>query len=401
MIAESNMNKGHPLSSAAAPGGMLADIPLAPGKACRAFAPEGLGVGFWEWRAPENTPRLADGWRELLGHAEACGGEAEAAWESLAHPDDLPGCLAAFERHARGETPLLQHECRLRTGDGSYRWFLARGKTLPGGADGAPPRVAGTLVDVTDRKELECALASQQSRYRAVVETVVDGIVVIDAGGAIQSLNPAAERIFGYAAQELVGHSVNRLMPEPYRGAHDHYLRRYAETGQAHIIGYGREVVGLRKNGTTFPASLAVSEMRIDGSAYFTGIVRDITTRKRSEESLLIAASVYRSIGEAVLVTDADNNIITVNEPFTALTGYELHELIGKNPKILAGGRQDRAFYEAMWNSLQTEGRWQGEIWNRRKNGQAYLESLSISIVYGDDGKPLRHVAVFSELAPG
>jgi PAS domain S-box-containing protein len=175
-------------------------------------------------------------------------------------------------------------------------------------------------------------------------------------------------------------------------------LRRYAETGKAHVIGYGREVVGLRKNGATFPISLAVSEMRIDGNAYFTGIIRDITTRKRSEEALLIAASVYRSMGEAILVTDADNSIITVNEPFTQLTGYELHELIGKNPSILASGRQDGAFYATMWHCLKTEGRWQGEIWNRRKNGQEYLESLSISIIYDDNGDVLRHVAVFSEI---
>jgi PAS domain S-box-containing protein len=146
--------------------------------------------------------------------------------------------------------------------------------------------------------------------------------------------------------------------------------------------------------------NLAIDEMRIGGSTYFTGIIRDITTRKRSEEALLIAASVYRNIGEAILVTDADNNIITVNEPFTRLTGYELHELIGQNPKVLSSGRQDTAFYENMWRCLNTDGHWRGELWNRRKNGQEYLESLSINIIYDEYGDVLRHVAVFSEIDP-
>jgi len=377
-----------------ADGGIHTDLDV--GESCWKFPLESVGVGIWNWRATENKIYFQGRWKILLGYAETASGEPLEDWESLVHPDDLAGCRAAFERHCQNKTPLYKHEYRLRSADGSYRWFLAQGKTV----EEEPARVVGTLVDITDRKELERALAAQQSHYRAVVETVVDGILVIDAGGIIQSLNPAAERIFDYSSDELVGHSINLLMPEPYRSAHDHHLRSYAETGKAHIIGYGREVVGLRKNGTTFPISLAVSEMRIDGNSYFTGIVRDITTRKRSEEALLIAASVYRSMGEAVIVTDADNTIITVNEPFTQLTGYELHELIGENPKILASGRQDRAFYEKMWHSLKTQGRWQGEIWNRRKNGQEYLEQLSIGIIYDDNGDVLRHVAVFSEIEP-
>jgi len=392
------MNKGQATPTIEADGGGHPSVTLEAGGSCWKMALEAVGVGIWDWHVAENTMRL-EGWRDLLGYGEAAGaGEALADWESLVHPEDLAGCQTTLRRHLQDEAPLYKHEYRLRAGDGSYKWFLAQGKALRGAPEAPPLHIAGTLVDITGRKEVERALEAQQSHYRAVVETVVDGILVIDAGGVIQSMNPAAERIFGYASEELVGRSINLLMPEPYRGSHDQNIRRYLETGEAHVIGYGREVVGLRKNGATFPISLAVSEMRIDGNAYFTGIVRDITTRKRSEEALLIAASVYRTMGEAVIVTDADNTIITVNEPFTELTGYELHELIGENPKILASGRQDKAFYEKMWHDLKTQGRWQGEIWNRRKNGQEYLEFLSISVIYDDNGDTLRHVAVFSEI---
>lgn len=364
------------------------------------FALESVGDGIWEWDILEQKLYCSPRWKEMLGYGEDEIGDSLQDWEALVHLDDLAACHADFQRHIDGETPMYKNEHRLRTKEGSYRWFLDRGKVISRDENGVPLRVVGTHTDITDRKEAERALLVEQAHYRTVVETIVDGIIVIDDGGIIQSLNSSAERIFGYRSEELVGRTLNALMPEPYRSAHDGHMRRYLETGEAHIIGYGREVVGLHKNGATFPIGLAVGEMSIDGKRYFTGIVRDITKRKRSEEALLIAASVYRSMGEAVLVTDADNAIITVNESFTQLTGYELFELIGKTPNILASGRQDRAFYEKMWHALKTEGRWQGEIWNRRKNGEVYLESLAINIIYDDNGDVLRHVAVFSEIEP-
>jgi PAS domain S-box-containing protein len=129
------------------------------------------------------------------------------------------------------------------------------------------------------------ALQASENFVRAIVETVVDGIITIDAEGIIQSLNPAAERIFGYSASEALGQNVKILMPEPYRGEHDSYIRNYHETGDAKIIGSGREVEGCRKDGSVFPVDLAVSEMHMDGRRMFTGIARDITDRKQAEQA--------------------------------------------------------------------------------------------------------------------
>lgn len=132
----------------------------------------------------------------------------------------------------------------------------------------------------------ESALHDSGARLHAIVDTAVDGIITIDAAGHIESFNPAAERIFGYAADEVTGRNVSLLMPPPYRQEHDGYLAHYLATGIKRIIGSGREVVGQRKDGSTFPLELSVSEMRIDDERKFTGLVRDISPRKQTESEL-------------------------------------------------------------------------------------------------------------------
>jgi PAS domain S-box-containing protein len=360
------------------------------------LALESADDSIWDWRIAERKLILSPRWKEGLGYAQDEIGETFEDWETLVHPDDLAGCRRAFQRHLDGETPRYRNEHRIRAQDGGYRWFLDRGRVVTRGDGGEPLRVVGTSTDITDCKRLEQELAAQKAHYHAVIETAVDGIIVIDTKGIIRSVNPAAERIFGYRAEELAGQTINSLMPEPYRSKHDHYIERYLETGHAHILGYRREVTGLRKDGTTFPMSLAVSHMVIEGRSYFAGTLRDITKNKRSEATQHLMKTIYSS--SALLITDTDNRIIMVNKPFTQMTGYELHEVIGKNPKVLSSGRHDSAFYADMWRSLNATGHWQGQLWNRRKNGQEYLESLAISLIYDDKGEVFRHVAIFSEI---
>jgi PAS domain S-box-containing protein len=135
-----------------------------------------------------------------------------------------------------------------------------------------------------------------EARLRAVLDTAVEGIVIIDAHGIVQLFNKSAEKIFGYRADEALGRNINFLMPSPYAENHDHYLAHYLKTGKAHIIGIGREVRGLRKDGVTFPLALAVSEIGSGMDRQFVGLVRDISQRKQLEEALVMASENERMI---------------------------------------------------------------------------------------------------------
>jgi PAS domain S-box-containing protein len=147
-----------------------------------------------------------------------------------------------------------------------------------------------------ERRHHEAVATANENRMRAIVNTVVDGIITIDAQGTVETLNPAAALVFGYRPEEVIGRNVKMLMPEPYHREHDDYVSNYLTTGEARIIGLGREVAGQRKDGSVFPMELAVSEMQVSGQRMFTGVVRDISNRKKIEEhqKLLVAELDHR-----------------------------------------------------------------------------------------------------------
>jgi PAS domain S-box-containing protein len=150
--------------------------------------------------------------------------------------------------------------------------------------------------DITERRRVDQQVADERARIESIVNHVIDGIIAIDENGTVETFNPAAERLFGYKAKEVIGQNVKLLMPEPYHGEHDGYLANYRGTGQAKIIGIGREVEGRRKDGSTFPMELAVGEFWLGQHRHFTGIVRDITERKKAEA----AAQRYQEILQLV-----------------------------------------------------------------------------------------------------
>jgi two-component system sensor kinase FixL len=166
---------------------------------------------------------------------------------------------------------------------------------------GGARKFTGLLHDLTARARLEGELGASEARWQSIVNSAVDAIVVIDGHGRVEAFNPAAERLFGYAATEVVGHNVDMLMPSPYKEEHDSYLSRYHATGRAKIIGSGREVEGRRKDGTTFPVHLSVGQMTIGGERKFTGILHDLSARVAMEGQVREQAALAK-LGEMAAV---------------------------------------------------------------------------------------------------
>jgi PAS domain S-box-containing protein len=165
------------------------------------------------------------------------------------------------------------------------------------------------------------SLEDREQRLKALIETAVDGVIIIDALGNVQDYNPACERLFGYPPQEVIGNNVRMLMPAPYREEHDRYLRRYRTTGKRNIIGIGREVAGRRKDGSTFPMELSVGEARPGGKQVFVGIIRDVTARHAAEQSLLAAKEQAEAANRAKSVFLA-NMSHEIRTPMNAVLGY-------------------------------------------------------------------------------
>ncbi len=230
------------------------------------------------------------------------------------------------------EQKLFRWEYRSRDRD-RERWFTVRVTRFPVGGS---PRAVLSIQDISELKNAEQALRRSMFRHRAVLDAAVDGIILIDQEGAIiEPLNPAAQRIFGYGADDLTGKNVSLLMPAPYHRQHDGYIRSYLATGRKKVIGSGREVVGRRKDGTDFPMELALSEIADGERRCFMGVARDITERRAMEEAVRrerdFAETLVETAQAIVLVLDREGHILRFNRCFKEISGYRPDEVRGRD----------------------------------------------------------------------
>jgi PAS domain S-box-containing protein len=226
-----------------------------------------------------------------------------------------------------------------------------------------------------------------EERMRSVVDHVVDGSITIDSHGTVTTFNRAAERIFGYKGEQVVGTNIKMLKPEPYHSEHDSYIANYLRTGRAKIIGIGREVVGRRADGSTFPMELAISEFRLAENRYFTGIVRDITERKRAEAELRDAEermrSVVNHVVDGIITIDEHGSIESFNPAAQQIFGYGPAEVMGKNVKLLMPEPYHSEHDGYIHNYVTTGhakiigiGR---EVTGRKKDGSVFPMELAVS----------------------
>ncbi|MEZ5939455.1 MAG: PAS domain S-box protein [Hyphomonadaceae bacterium] len=232
----------------------------------------------------------------------------------------------------------------------------------------------------------DASLVTGSDALTGLMETIVDGVITIDGEGRIIHFNPACERLFGYAADEVVGQNVKMLMPEPYRAEHDSYLESYRYTGKRKIIGIGREVTGRRKDGTTFPMELSVGEINRGERSAFVGVIRDLSARKRLEQGLRDSEAQHRAIVETavdgLIIIDARGTVRIYNPACEKMFGYEADEVVGHNIKMLMPLQFASQHDGYLSNYLRTGNRKiigvGREVVGRRKSGETFPIELSV-----------------------
>lgn len=243
------------------------------------------------WSKPPTGPvdYLNDRWFEFTGVTPIDDGAA--SWEESFHPDDLPLVRRSLESAASGDL-VGDAQYRLRDRTGAYRTVLSRMTAVRDERDGQVLRLMGTLTDIQDlvdsREAVATALAAAEAHkahLRLILDSVPDAMIVVDDGGVIRSFSAAAEAMFGWTAEEVIGRKVNVLMPEPYQANHDSYLARHIATGETNLLA-GRVLVGLRRDGSTFPFEMSLGGLQSDGRRFFTSFMRDLSERRATEQRL-------------------------------------------------------------------------------------------------------------------
>ena len=280
-----------------------------------------------------------------------------------------------------------------------YRWPLLFGFMALGLILLLAVRLLNTRRNLASQHELmllqKQQLQASEVRYRTLIEWTPEPILV-HRRGVILYVNAAAVKLFGAPdAQGLMKKTTIDLIHPDFR---ESQVKRMEKIIGNVPIKPMVESKFLKLNGEAIDVEVQGTSIIFDGSPAIHVSVRDITESKQAREKLKFAASVFTSAREGITITDANGTIIDVNEAFTRITGYTREEVLGKNPRILSSGRQSREFYAAMWQDLNEKGQWFGEIWNKRKNGQIYPESLTISAVCDPIGLAQHYVALFSDI---
>ncbi len=259
--------------------------------------------------------------------------------------------------------------------------------------------IANTIWRIVSQRRSETALRESESRFRSLNETAQDGIIMLDPQGRITNWNPAAEKLFGYAQDEVLGQNLHQVLPaERFRAAAHVGFSRFQLTGAGAAIGKTLELAALHKDGHEIQVELSVSAVERADGWHAIGIARDITQRKAAAAQLSKLALAVEQSPESIVITDLDTKVEYVNEAFVKNSGYSREEAIGNKPRILRSGKTPKATYDSLWAAMKQGLPWKGEFINKRKDGSEYAEFAIIMPLRQPDGRVTHYVAVKEDI---
>ncbi len=308
------------------------------------------------------------------------------------HPDDYDGTVASIQASARDLTPW-RHEYRVKFKNGTVRWLF--GNSLPQREADGSVLWHGFITDITERKRETASLLESEARFRTMADSAPVLIWIARPDKFFHYFNKGWLEFTGRTMKQEIGNGwIANIHPEDFQRCFATYASSF-DARKEFSMEYR-----LRRFDGEYRWLLDHGVPLYDQQNNFLGYIGsciDITPRKLVEADLRIASTAFES-QEAMAITDKNQIILRVNQAFVRVTGYSVEEAVGKTPSLLKSGRQDDRFYQAMWESLCRDGHWQGEIWNRRKNGEIYPEWLNITAVTDESGQVTNYVASFSDI---
>lgn len=365
------------------------------------LAMEASHEGLWDWDVATGDVYYSPGWTRILGEKDIA--NTYSSWEERIHPEDKPAILDSLRTHLDGKTTTWQSEHRLRNASDKWTWVTGRGQVVERDTEGKPLRMIGTMTDITGRKQAELAMRDSMAKYQGLVEDIGSKLVVYNHephNGELLYVSTGFESIFGISREDALHQPWQSLIkwhPADLQKGNQ-FVSELIE-GKSDFAQF--DMAFDHPDGEERTVRVSCHPIKDDSSKVTTinGIVENVTEQKSAQEQVRLLAKLFLVSQNGVIITDTKNRIVDANPTCIRVTGYSREELIGSNPNIFSSGKHDAEFYSDMWQQLQQQGHWQGEIWNRKKTGEIYSEQLKINAIYDDDGKPRHYVAVYHDLS--
>jgi diguanylate cyclase (GGDEF)-like protein/PAS domain S-box-containing protein len=352
------------------------------------------GVLYEYLRRPDGSscfPFASDGIRNMFGLSPEEVATDGTPVFALTHPDDASDVAASIDASAQSLTPWV-HEYRIRVADGSVRWLS--GNAMPQRQTDGSVLWHGFIFDTTRRNQHKAALMAEQARLQATLSAIPDLLFELGLDGRIHTCHSPGAGLLGAPAEDVLGRLLSDILPPDGAEVGMAALREANERGNS----TGKQYALQLPHGTMwFELSVARKVTLVDEELRFIVLARDITDRKHADAQLRIAAAAFES-EEGMCITDAEGVILRVNQAFTRITGFSALDAIGHTPSLLSSGRHKADFYAAMWASIKQGGSWQGEIWNRRKNGEVFPEWLTITAVRDEQHVVTHYVSTLADI---
>ncbi len=366
------------------------------------FALEGAGDGVWDWDMQTGKVVYSKRYKEMLGFPADADWNSLSEWTDRVNPEDLRHAMMDLEKYLDGKSALYTVDYRMLCNDGSWKWVSARGMVVSRAEDGRPQRMIGTHTDITERKQAAEAVRISEARLRLLLDSAAEAIYGIDIQGNCTFCNPSCLQMLGYQhADDLIGKNMHQMIhykhsdEKPFPVEDCRIYQAFLTGAETHA----EDEVFWRADGSCFPTEYW-SHPQLHHGAVVGAVVTfmDITERVEANKNLIKLSKAVENSPASVVITDLKGTIEYVNQRFTEVTGYTAGEAIGQNPRVLNAGVHTQEFYKELWATILDGKTWQGELTNKKKNGEIYLEAASISPIRDDKGVITHFVAVKEDI---